>query len=270
MSIASELSALNGYILGAYDEINDKGGTVPANKNMANLASAIASISSGASPCRLTISSALGVNLACAYTTTTGTYSSTTFSTSTSIDTIAGGIVYVYNSAGNWTVDYATGCTAYNMGARPYTVALIVCTGATASIQFISSCLPAGTEILMASGETERIESVKVGCNIHSQEDCQVEKTYRHNYSGRIVTIYDTSGEVLLASTPNHLVMVNNVFTPVGDSNVGDKVMTKSGEVEIGAIVSNEFVGEVFNISVSDPHTYYAGAGLVLCHNKPI
>lgn len=47
MSIASELSALNGYILGAYDEINDKGGTVPANKNMANLASAIASISTG-------------------------------------------------------------------------------------------------------------------------------------------------------------------------------------------------------------------------------
>lgn len=47
MSIASELSALNGYILGAYNEINDKGGTVPANKNMANLATAIASISGG-------------------------------------------------------------------------------------------------------------------------------------------------------------------------------------------------------------------------------
>ena len=47
MSIASELSALNGYILGAYGEINTKGGTVPANKNMANLASAIASIESG-------------------------------------------------------------------------------------------------------------------------------------------------------------------------------------------------------------------------------
>lgn len=47
MSIASELTALNGYILGAYDEINTKGGTVPANKNMANLASAIASISGG-------------------------------------------------------------------------------------------------------------------------------------------------------------------------------------------------------------------------------
>lgn len=47
MSIASELTALNGYILGAYDEISDKGGTVPQNKNMANLATAIGSISSG-------------------------------------------------------------------------------------------------------------------------------------------------------------------------------------------------------------------------------
>lgn len=49
MSIASELSALNGYILGAYGEINTKGGTVPANKNMANLATAISTISSGSS-----------------------------------------------------------------------------------------------------------------------------------------------------------------------------------------------------------------------------
>ena len=47
MSIASELSALNGHIISAYDEINTMGGTVPANKNMANLPTAIASIPSG-------------------------------------------------------------------------------------------------------------------------------------------------------------------------------------------------------------------------------
>ena len=47
MSIATELSAMNGHILGAYDEINAKGGTVPANKNMANLASSISSIETG-------------------------------------------------------------------------------------------------------------------------------------------------------------------------------------------------------------------------------
>lgn len=44
MSIASELTALNGYILDAYDEINAKGGTIPTSKNMANLAIAIKSI----------------------------------------------------------------------------------------------------------------------------------------------------------------------------------------------------------------------------------
>ena len=49
MSIASELNALNGHIISAYDEINTKGGTVPANKNMSNLASAIASIPGGCS-----------------------------------------------------------------------------------------------------------------------------------------------------------------------------------------------------------------------------
>ncbi len=47
MSIASELSALNGHIISAYDEISTMGGTVPQNKNMANLVSAIASIPSG-------------------------------------------------------------------------------------------------------------------------------------------------------------------------------------------------------------------------------
>lgn len=69
MSIASELNALNGYILGAYDEINTKGGTVPANKNMANLASAIGSISTG-SPTTIT---PLSVTENGTYTAPTGT-----------------------------------------------------------------------------------------------------------------------------------------------------------------------------------------------------
>ena len=44
MSISNELSDLNDNIIDAYDSINTKGGTVPQNKNTANLASAIASI----------------------------------------------------------------------------------------------------------------------------------------------------------------------------------------------------------------------------------
>ena len=47
MSIASELQDLNDYIIDSYDAVNTKGGTVPTNKNMANLATAIGSISGG-------------------------------------------------------------------------------------------------------------------------------------------------------------------------------------------------------------------------------
>lgn len=49
MSIASELTNLRTNISNAYDAINNKGGTVPANKNTANLATAINSISGGGS-----------------------------------------------------------------------------------------------------------------------------------------------------------------------------------------------------------------------------
>ena len=47
MSIATELEALNTNIKNAYDAIDTKGGTIPQNKNMVNLTTAIASIPAG-------------------------------------------------------------------------------------------------------------------------------------------------------------------------------------------------------------------------------
>lgn len=49
MSIATELTALQGYITSAYNAVQTKGGTIPADKNMANLDDAILSIQSGIS-----------------------------------------------------------------------------------------------------------------------------------------------------------------------------------------------------------------------------
>ena len=46
MSIATELTALSGHITNAYDAVQTKGGTIPTNKNMANLDDAILSIQS--------------------------------------------------------------------------------------------------------------------------------------------------------------------------------------------------------------------------------
>ena len=47
MSVASELTALEGFMTSAYSKISDKGGTVPQNKNMQNLTNAIDSIPTG-------------------------------------------------------------------------------------------------------------------------------------------------------------------------------------------------------------------------------
>lgn len=48
MSVADELTALSTNISSAYDAIETKGGTIPANKNTENLATAIGTISGGA------------------------------------------------------------------------------------------------------------------------------------------------------------------------------------------------------------------------------
>lgn len=48
MSIASEITRINTNIANAYTKISDKGGTLPATQNSANLANAIDSISGGA------------------------------------------------------------------------------------------------------------------------------------------------------------------------------------------------------------------------------
>lgn len=66
MSIATELDALNDNILDAYTAISTKGGTVPAQKNTANLDTAIASITSGGggTPSTPTITSATYANSA--------------------------------------------------------------------------------------------------------------------------------------------------------------------------------------------------------------
>lgn len=93
MSIASELSALNGYILGAYDEVNTMGGTVPQNKNMANLATAIGTIPTGGG----TTITPLSVTSNGTYTAPTGTaYSPVTVS-------VSGGITF-----GDWVLSTGT------------------------------------------------------------------------------------------------------------------------------------------------------------------
>ena len=134
MSIASELNALNGYILGAYDEINTKGGTVPTNKNMANLASAIGSISTGSS----TTITPLSVTENGTYTAPAGTaYSPVTVNVS------GGGITF-----GDWVlstgtiVPEETISTTYTVTLPTTTVSGTVASGPATAILLVALELP--------------------------------------------------------------------------------------------------------------------------------
>ena len=47
MSIADTINSMRTNLGNAYDELENKGATIPTNKNIENLASAIASVQSG-------------------------------------------------------------------------------------------------------------------------------------------------------------------------------------------------------------------------------
>lgn len=85
MSIASELQNYNNGLLGAYNAVNTKGGTVPNNKNLTNLPNAIDSIPSGGGG-TLTISAdqdgIQGDGVITAYNKTTGVITGTGFGSS--------------------------------------------------------------------------------------------------------------------------------------------------------------------------------------------
>lgn len=126
MSIASELNALNGYILGAYNEINTMGGAVPANQNMANLASAIGSIPSGSS---ITVEP-LSVTTNGTYTAPAGAaYSPVTVNVAGGAANVVSGVINydAETSISTWPQSYLE----HNLGKTPKGIAWFVITSRT-------------------------------------------------------------------------------------------------------------------------------------------
>ena len=153
MSVASELTALNGYILGAYDEINTKGGTIPANKNMANLASAIGSITTGSS----TTITPLSVTENGTYTAPTGTaYSPVTVNVS------GGGSIDISNFfgltkaiSGTFSVtddSYSTYTLRHNLGVNPKLVIFACDDIERGSTRYIAGGFVLQTGTMLSSG----------------------------------------------------------------------------------------------------------------------
>ena len=146
MSIATELQNLNDNILSAYDAVATKGGTVPANKNMANLATAIGSISTGSS----TTITPLSVTENGTYTAPTGTaYSPVTVNVSggesVSIPREVSSDGRYQMPANNFT--FSLPANATNLGPYALAYAFRDCTGLT-SVDLSSLTTVSGTYAL--------------------------------------------------------------------------------------------------------------------------
>lgn len=176
MSIASELSALNGYILGAYDEVNTMGGTVPQNKNMTNLATAIGTIPTGGG----TTITPLSVTSNGTYTAPTGTaYSPVTVS-------VSGGITF-----GDWAISTGTIVptetisTNYTITLPTTTVSGTIDSSPATAIFFFALELPPNATI--ANYYTSLIEGV-TNYNIKREVSADTGPTFVANF--------DTSGGI--------------------------------------------------------------------------
>lgn len=176
MSIASELTALNGYILGAYDEVNTMGGTVPQNKNMTNLATAIGTIPTGGG----TTITPLSVTSNGTYTAPTGTaYSPVTVS-------VSGGITF-----GDWVISTGaivpteTISTNYTITLPTTTVSGTIDSSPATAIFFFALELPPNATI--ANYYTSLIEGV-TNYNIKREVSADTGPTFVANF--------DTSGGI--------------------------------------------------------------------------
>jgi hypothetical protein len=123
-------------------------------------------------------------------------------------------------------------------------------------------CFLAGTQILMADGSYRNIEDVKVGDQVLSFTDEKAE-------TKKIVTVqgvhnYEVGGYMIvnetLEVTGEHEVFLNGKWQHMGSAEVGDYMVGVDGEpVEIESI---QYVRKdntkVFNLNVSDTHTYIA------------
>ena len=290
MSIASELDAMNGYIISAYSEIGTKGGTVPANKNMANLASAISSISGGTSVKTVDIkinkgSSLPSGNMVLYYLNPASlelvsSTQSLAPGGSYSFTTIKDSIFYLTLYVGSSGYDCScTGLVVLYTGSTNATAYSTLRASKSGSIAFVKACLPPDELVLMADGSSKRIcdvlidETVVAYCpERHVTSNVKVLRTYKHTFSGDIITLYDADGDKIISGTPEHPIFTSGGFKKLNEITESDTLLAGDlASVTIGKIEKTQYSGSVYNLDVDAPDTYFAGTRYqILCHNKPV
>lgn len=289
MSIASELDAMNDYIISAYSEIGTKGGTIPANKNMANLAPAISSISGGTSVETVDIKIVKGSdlrsgNLELLYLDPASLKLVTSTQSlapggSYSFTTIKDSIVYFSLYTGGGSEYNSTGPTPLYIGSVNTSVYCTFRASTSGTISFTAFCLLPGELVLMADGSSKRICDVLIGETVvaycperHVTSNVEVLRTYKHTFGGDIITLYDADGDKIISGTTEHPIFTSGGFKKLNEIAVSDALFASDlANVTIGKIEKTQYSGSVYNLDVDAPDTYFAGTKYqILCHNKPV
>lgn len=77
-----------------------------------------------------------------------------------------------------------------------------------------------------------------------------------------------TIGEESIETTPEHPFFVDGRWLPAGEIEIGDIVLTANGTGSTAVSVAMDIGPQVmYNLTVTDAHTYFVGAGELLVHN---
>lgn len=153
-----------------------------------------------------------------------------------------------------------------------------LCSSNSGSLFFEDECLLPDTEIILAGNSKKKIQDINkndvvISYNSESNENdnCVVLKTFKHNFDGEIIELFDENNNKIISATQNHPIYVNGKYVTFNDVNVGDSLLTLELEnIIVSSIKKKKYSGLVYNIDVDELDNYYAGNIPVLCHNKPV
>lgn len=127
-------------------------------------------------------------------------------------------------------------------------------------------CFLAGTLVSTSLGEVA-IESIQMGDSVRS---------YGSDSPSKVLALIKVRVDGYFEiATQSYTVMVTGehpFFTTGGlkqikDIDIGDILITNSGQESVITKKFHKEIAEVYNLSVTEPHTYYANGFVV--HNKP-
>lgn len=130
-------------------------------------------------------------------------------------------------------------------------------------------CFTADTLITMADGSLKPISQIKTGDLIKTYADVdnpdlvtsQVNDTYTVDVEGYLIINSD------LEITPEHKVWLNSSWQPIGNAQIGDKLLDQDGkEVVIRSIEWQQNPTTVYNLHVDTYHTFIANG--IYVHNQ--